>query len=71
MTANSDRASAQIIQFPARGHFASAGNRDENSVTATTAPRAENAMGIAMGIAMGSGWYHEEAIRDAERDRQH
>jgi len=65
MTANSDRASAQIIQFPARGRFASAANRDENSVTATAAPRAK----MAMGIAMGSGWYHEEAIRDAERDR--
>jgi len=63
MTANSDRVSAQIIQFPARGRFASAGNHDENSVTATTPPRAK--------IAMGSGWYHDQAIQDAERDREH
>ena len=63
MTANSDRVSAQIFQFPARGRFAAAANHDDNSAAATTAPRAR--------IAMGSGWYHDQAIQDAERDREH
>jgi hypothetical protein len=62
MTANSDRVSAQIFQFPARGRFASAATHDEKPVTATTASRAK--------IAMGSGWYHDQAIQD-ERDGQH
>ena len=62
MTANTDRVSAQIIQFPARGRFAAAGQRDENSVTDPLAPRAAR-------IAMGSGWYHDQAIQDAERER--
>jgi uncharacterized protein DUF2735 len=63
MTANSDRVSAQIFQFPARGRFASATNREEKSVAGLTSPR------IAK-VAMGSGWYHEAAIQDAERDRE-
>lgn len=63
MTANSDRVSAQIFQFPARGRFASAGNRDEKSVANLTAPRAAK-------IAMGSNWYHDQAIEDAEQERE-
>ena len=59
MTANLDRVSAQIIQFPARGRFAAA-ERDDNSIANPLAP-----------IAMGSGWYHDAAIQDAERDREH
>lgn len=62
MTANSDRVSAQIIQFPARGRFTSAGQRDETSVAGQAAPRAK--------LAIGSGWYHEAAIQDAERERE-
>ena len=61
MTANSDRASAQIIQFPARGRFAAAGNSDEQPVMNPLAPRTAR-------VAMGSGWYHDQAIQD-ERDR--
>ena len=57
MTANSDRVSAQIFQFPARGRFAAAGSRDDNSVASVAAPRAAR-------IAMGSGWYHDQAIQD-------
>ena len=63
MTANSDRVSAQIILFPARGRFAAA-ERDDNSVANPLAPRVAR-------IAMGSGWYHDAAIQDAERDREH
>jgi hypothetical protein len=60
MTANTDRASAQIIQFPARGRFAVAAPSDE-AYAAMNAPRAR--------IAMGSGWYHDEAIKE-ERDKE-
>jgi len=59
MTERSDRVSAQIIQFPARGRFAAATPRDESVVAA--APRAR--------VAMGSGWYHDEAIKD-EQERK-
>jgi hypothetical protein len=62
MTANSDRVSAQIFQFPARGRFAAAGNRDDNSVASIAAPRPAR-------IAMGSGWYHDQAIQD-ERESE-
>ena len=64
MTANSDRVSAQIFQFPARGRFASAESHDEKSAANMTSPRVAR-------IAMGSGWYHDQAIQDAERDSEH
>jgi hypothetical protein len=61
MTERSDRVSAEIIQFPARGRFAAAA-RDESIVAAPGAPRAK--------VAMGSAWYHDEAIKDEqERER--
>jgi hypothetical protein len=63
MTANSDRVSAQIFQFPARGRFAAAGHADEKSGADPLAPRVPR-------IAMGSGWYHDQAIQDAERESE-
>jgi hypothetical protein len=60
MTTNSDRASAQIIQFPARGRFASANQRDETLATSSS----------SASIAMGGAWYHDEAIEEAARDRK-
>jgi hypothetical protein len=68
MTTNSDRASAQIIQFPTRGRFATASQYDEKPATSTAAAR------VAM-IATGGAWYHDEAIEDeaieeAARDRK-
>jgi hypothetical protein len=64
MTANSDRVSAQIIQFPPRGRYAAAGTCDDKSLANPLAPRVAK-------IAMGSGWYHDQAIQDAERDSEH
>ena len=61
MKTSSDRASAQIYQFPARGRFAAIG-RDETPAAKPSAPQAVKAAG-------GSGWYHEAAIEDAERTR--
>lgn len=63
MTANLDRVSAQILQFPARGRFAAAANHDDKALANPLAPRIDK-------IAMGSGWYHDQAIQDAERDRE-
>ena len=62
MTTSRDRGSAEIYQFPPRGRFV-AGRRDES----------EPAAGIAMSrltTAFGGNWYHEEAIREAERARK-
>jgi Protein of unknown function (DUF2735) len=60
MTTNSDRASAQIIQFPARGRFASTNHSDERLATNSSTAR----------IVIGGAWYHDEAIEEAARDRK-
>jgi hypothetical protein len=59
MTEGSDRVSAEIIPFPARGRFAAATPHDE---TLATSARAK--------VAMGGGWYHDEAIKE-EQERKH
>jgi hypothetical protein len=63
MTTNSDRASAQIIQFPARSRFASADQSDEKLAMNSSAARITK-------VAMGGAWYHEAAIEQAEHDRK-
>jgi hypothetical protein len=64
MTMSHEGRSAQIYQFPARGRFAAGSHRDESKSGASlAAPRLVTA-------ALGGNWYHEEAIRDAERVRQ-
>ena len=64
MTTSHDRGSAEIYQFPLRGRFAAASKGDE----------AKSASGIGASrpatTAFGGNWYHEEAIRDAERARK-
>ena len=64
MTTSHDRGSAEIYQFPPRGRFA-AGSKDDE---------AKSASGIVASClattAFGGNWYHEEAIRDAERARK-
>jgi hypothetical protein len=62
MTTSSDRASAQIYQFPARGRFAAGIAREETPAVKLSSPHVVKA-------AVGSGWYHEAAIEDAERAR--
>jgi hypothetical protein len=51
--------SAQIISFPAR-ICATVGNHDQ-AIPTVKLPS------LAAPAAFGSGWYHEEAIREAER----
>ena len=63
MTTNLDQASAQIIQFPARGRFAVAAQLVESQAVDAAASRVAR-------IAIGSAWYHDEAIEQAERDRK-
>lgn len=64
MTMTHDRPSAEIYQFPLRGRFATGSKRDDStSASGLASPRA------AM-TAFGGNWYHEEAIREAERARK-
>jgi len=59
MTTNTNRESAKIYQFPARGRFA-ADRRDETkTVAALTSQQVVKA-------AVGSGWYHDAAIQEEE-----
>jgi uncharacterized protein DUF2735 len=61
MTANSNRGSAKIYQFPAGGRAGLAGRND------AARPVAEFAPSRVAKVASGSAWYHEEAVQDAER----
>jgi hypothetical protein len=55
MTTTTERESATIYQFPARGRFAAAASKRED----VSAPR----------VVFGAGWYHDEAIAE-ERVRK-
>ena len=58
MTANSVRGSAQIYQFPKGGRAALVGRPHE-------AKPAENfATVLTAKVAVGSAWYHEEALQE-------
>jgi hypothetical protein len=64
VTANFYRESAKIYQFPAGGRAAFGGRRHEAKAAADfTALRVAN-------VALGSAWYHEAAVQDAERARK-
>ncbi len=53
MTTIAPRDSAEIIQFPVRGRFAA------DRTNASTSTRFDQ-------VTMGTGWYHDDAIREAE-----
>ena len=65
MTSNSEVAStksaATIYQFPARGRFAATNHREASPAVIATP---------AVAAVVGSGWYHDAAIQDAERARK-
>ena len=63
MATTLQRGSATIYQFPARGRFAAGADRREEAPSNLIALRAPNTVS-------GSGWYHDEAIEDAERVRK-
>lgn len=58
MTANQERASAQIYQFPVGGRAGLNSPRDLGKGKAATPHLAV--------IAVGDSWYHEQAIRDEQ-----
>lgn len=70
MTSNSLRTTAKIYQFPAGGR---ASRSVEPHLGLPTADRAASAPDArATKIVYGSGWYHDEAIQDAqEQARKH
>src|SRR5579862_8968321 len=61
LTTDLDRHSATIYQFPPRGRYAIGARRPPAAV-------ADYGLPPAMSSSFGSGWYHDEAIRE-ERDR--
>jgi hypothetical protein len=65
MSTNLNRGSATIYAFPARGRFAVGAPRDEaNPAAELRSPR------LSETVLTGS-WYHEEAVREADRARKH
>lgn len=63
MNTNQSRESARIYQFPAGGRSALGGKRRDEFKPATAQLSAR-----VNEVACGDGWYHEAAIREAERD---
>jgi hypothetical protein len=61
MTTDTERRSATIYTFPPRGRFAApyANAAQPNTPTARAAQ-----------AAIGSGWYHEDAIRETDTTRK-
>ena len=64
MTTSIHHGSAKIYQFPVKNRATVDGHRD--SVTPATLPTSQR----ISGAAFGDGWYHEEAVQDAERARK-
>jgi hypothetical protein len=66
MSSNLGQESARIYQFPAGGRAALGvkGREEFKPVTAPTSARINEA-------ACADSWYHEAAIREAERGRDH
>ncbi|MGA0530457.1 DUF2735 domain-containing protein [Hansschlegelia sp. KR7-227] len=66
MIMTSSRGSAKIYEFPARPRATSGGHRDGSGSAVVVG------LPIQPKIVFGSGWYHEEAIReDAQRAGKH
>jgi len=63
MTTQTQRESATIYQFPARGRFASAKAFDAR-------PQSQAVISRDVQTALGGAWYHDEAIRDAQEPRK-
>jgi Protein of unknown function (DUF2735) len=64
MTANLNRGSATIHEFPARGRFAQIERCDDvQAATNFFSPRVAR-------VASSGAWYHDEAIQQAEQVRK-
>jgi len=62
MTVEVQIRSATIYQFPTGGRAGVIRNQREAMVSPDRSP-------FAAGIVVGSSWYHDEAIQEAERER--
>jgi hypothetical protein len=65
MTGNSQRQTATIYKFPVGGRSGLVGLRE------TTKPASEFVQEATSMVAIGGSWYHEEAIREADKSRKH
>ena len=63
MNTSLNHGSATIYQFPVGGRAALNGQRDI-AKAATDASRVSN-------VAVGGSWYHEEAIEESNKGREH
>jgi hypothetical protein len=64
MTTDTGCGSAKIYQFPARGRFVAGDNLGANKfAVGFTLPDCGQTV-------LGSAWYHDEAVQDAERVRK-
>ena len=65
MTRTFPQGSAKIYQFPVRARTAINSDRqDLKSGADFKSP-------LASAVAVATGWYHEAAIQDSNRDREH
>ena len=65
MSTNLYRGSATIYAFPARGRFAVGAHREDAK------PAAELRSPRMSETVLTGSWYHEEAVREADRTRKH
>jgi Protein of unknown function (DUF2735) len=63
MTDNAQRQTAKIIQFPVKAHAAKLGHQASGRKVAELPARVAP-------VEFGSGWYHDDAIREAEQIRR-
>lgn len=73
MPTNVDRGPAKIFPFPARGRYAPANHSTQTPAQAYpdfSLKAANHLTPDSADIAYGSSRYHDEAIREAERNRK-
>ena len=63
MTTGLRRETATIYQFPVSATKRAGSDREEGKLGPDRTPRGPD-------IDFGSGWYHQEAVREAERTRK-
>jgi hypothetical protein len=65
MATNVSHGTAKIYQFPVKGRKTAGGDREQ--IKSTTDPKFQP----VLGDAFGNGWYHEAAIEQERREREH
>lgn len=65
MTENTHRLTAKIYQFPSGGRSGLTTRRE------TYKPAGEVIPEVTPRVAIGGSWYHEEAIREADKSHKH